>query len=35
MSSELLKFEMGKRERKEGVEGAFIPPHTKKESLQL
>jgi hypothetical protein len=30
MSSEGLQFEMGKRERKERVEGAFIPPHTEK-----
>jgi hypothetical protein len=30
MSSEALQVEMGKREREEWVEGAFIPPHTEK-----
>jgi hypothetical protein len=30
MSSEALQFEMGKRERKERVEGDFILPHTEK-----
>jgi hypothetical protein len=30
MCSEGLHVEMGKREREEGVEGAFIPPHTEK-----
>ena len=30
MSSEALQVEMGKREREERVEGAFIPPHTEK-----
>jgi hypothetical protein len=33
----VLQVEMCKREREieEGVEEAFIPPHTEKESLQL
>jgi hypothetical protein len=30
MCSEGLQVEMGKREREEGVEGAFIPPHIEK-----
>jgi hypothetical protein len=35
MSSELLQVQMGKRERKERVEEAFIPPSHRKELLQL
>jgi hypothetical protein len=30
MSSKLLQVEMGKTEWKEGVEEAFLPPHTEK-----
>jgi hypothetical protein len=35
MSYELLQVEICKRERRERVEEAFIPPHTEKEPLQL
>jgi hypothetical protein len=35
MSYELLQVEMGKRERKERVEGGFYTPSHRKEPLQL